>query len=210
MLNFGALEVTHGLGTLQKLPRELRDMIYSYAIANGTMALLRASKQTNYEVSELIFQKGIHRMALDSNKDDRNPPLKRTPTKKIQNLQIRVSWPIRDLDQRLPKLERFLGSAIQRKECAVIIGCDPFEDCFDGFKELNDLSGLTGFGRVSLELDLQWSGEPWPDTMKESKKNELIETITAALDFQKECLEAGLGTARVLVGKNSLVFYPRK
>ena len=51
------MQVSLGLGKLQKLPRELRDMIYGYAIADGTTALVRASKQTKKETSPLIFKK---------------------------------------------------------------------------------------------------------------------------------------------------------
>ena len=59
-----AIEVARGLGHLHKLPREVRDSVYTYAITNGTMALLCASKQTNKEDGALIFQHGIYRLAL--------------------------------------------------------------------------------------------------------------------------------------------------
>ena len=35
-----SMQAAHGLGNLQKLPREVRDLIYSYAIANGINAAL--------------------------------------------------------------------------------------------------------------------------------------------------------------------------
>lgn len=86
-----SVQVARGLGNLSKLPREVRDQIYSHAIVNGTTALIRASKQTKEEASKLIFQKGIYRLSLGFNQDDKNPPLSRPLAKKIQNLKIRVN-----------------------------------------------------------------------------------------------------------------------
>ena len=124
-------QIAHGLGTLLKLPREVRDQIYSYAIANGTTALIRASRQTKEETSKLIFQKGIYRLSLGFNEDDQNPRLSRTLAKKVQNLHVRVNssglW-IRGLEQHLPKLQKFDGLATERQGCVVMIECNLFEN----------------------------------------------------------------------------------
>ena len=63
-----------------------------------------------------------------------------------------------------------------------------------------------------LELDLQWHGEPWPDTVAEFENERIRARISGALDYQIRVLEPSLGTARVLVDEQRyrLAFYPRK
>ena len=210
-----AMQVALGLGNLQKLPRELRDLIYGYAIANGTTALVRASKQTKEEASKLIFQKGIYRLSLGFNEDDKNPRLSRTLAKKIQNLKVRVNSRglfIRGLEQHLPKLRKFDGLATERQGCVVMIECDPFESNMEAYQVLHEMKNLTGFAWVVLELDLQWYGEPWPDTVAEFENERIRARINGALNYQIRILEPALGTARVLVDKQRyrLAFHPRK
>lgn len=131
-----SMQIALGLGNLQKLPREVRDLIYGYAIINGTTALVRASKQTKEEASRLIFEKGVYRLSLGFNEDDQNPRLSRTLAKKIQNLKVRVNSRgpfIRGLEPHLPKLHKFDGLATKRQGCVVMIECDPFENNIEAY-----------------------------------------------------------------------------
>ena len=154
-----SMQITLGLGNLQKLPRELRDLIYGYAIINGTTALVRASKQTKEEAGRLIFEKGIYRLALGFNEDDQNPRLSRTLAKKIQNLIVRVNSRglfIRGLEPHLPKLHKFDGLATERQGCVVMIECNPsYENSMEAPQILREMKDLTGFAWVVVELDLQ-------------------------------------------------------
>ena len=210
-----AMQVALGLGNLQKLPREVRDMIYGHAIANGTTALIRASKQTREEARELIYKKGIYRLSIGFNEDDQNARLTRWLARRIQNLQIRVNSRglfIFGLERQLPKLHKFDGGAIERRNCVVMIQCDPFESNMEGYQVLDEIKSLTGFERLVLEIDLQWHGEPWPDTVPDFEIARIHARINAALNWQIKQLEPVLGTARVLVGgqRYRLVFHPRK
>ena len=210
-----SMQIALGLGNLLKLPREVRDLIYSYAIVNGTTALIRASKQTKEEAGKLIFQKGIYRLSLGFNEDDQNPRLSRTLAKKIQNLQVRVNSSdlfIRGLEQHLPKLQKFDGLATARQGCVVMIVCDPFENNMEAYQVLHEIKNLTGFKLVVMELDLQWYGEPWPDTVAGFEDERIRARINGALNYQIKVLEPSLGTARVLVDKQRyrLAFNPRK
>ena len=210
-----ALQVARGLGNLQKLPRELRDQIYGYAIANGTTVIARASKQTKAEVSKVIFDAGIYRLSLGFNEDDLNPRLSRTLAKKIQNLKIRVNsrgpW-IRGLAPHMPKLHKFDGPAVRRRECIVMIECDPFAGNLEAWQIIGALTDLVGFERVVLELDLDWYGEAWPDTVEDFENDRIKARINSALSFQMEKLEPSLGDARVCLDEQRyrLIFHPRK
>lgn len=209
-----AMEVSQGLGHLHKLPRELRDLIYGYAIANGTTALVRASKQTREETSKIIFEKGIYRLLLGCNEDYKNPRLSRSLAKKVQHLRVRVNSRgpiIFGLDQYLPRLHKFDGSTVQRKECVVTIESDPFTHNMDAIQVTRELVDLTGFERVTLELDLDWGGEPWPDTVEEFENERIRRRLGGALHYQKGMLEPTLGAADVVLDKETqrLSFFPR-
>ena len=210
-----SMQVALGLGNLQKLPREVRDMIYGYTIVNGTTALVRASKQTKEEANKLIFQKGIYRLSLGFNEDDQNPRLSRTLAKKIQNLKVRVNSHglfINGIERHLPKLRKFDGVATERQGCVVMVECDPFADNMIAYGVLREIKNLTGFARVVLEIDLQWDREPWPDTVPDWENERIRARINGALNYQIEALEPSLGNARVLVDKQRyrLAFHPRK
>lgn len=209
-----AMEVSLGLGDLYTLPRELRNLIYGYAIANGTTALVRASKQTREENSKIIFEKGIYRLLLGFNEDYKNPRLTRSLAKKIQNLRVRVnsrSFFIFGLGPYLPRLHKFDGSAVLRKECVVTIVSDPFTSNMDATEVIRHLVDLTGFERVTLELDLDWDGEPWPDTVAEFENERIRRRVGGALCYQKGILEPTLGAAHMVLNKERqrLSFFPR-
>ena len=210
-----SIQIALNLGNLQKLPREVRDMIYGYAIVNSTTALVRASKQTKEEASKLIFQKGIYRLSLGFNEDDQNPRLSRTLAKKIQNFKVRVNSHglfITGVERHLPKLGKFDAVATERQGCVVMIECDPFADNMIAYAVLDGLKNLTGFAWVVLKIDLQWYGDPWPDTVPDFEKERIRARINAALNYQIGAGEPSLGTARVLVDKQRyrLAFHPRK
>lgn len=208
-----ASEVSLGLGHLHKLPRELRDMIYGYAIVNGTMALVRASRQTKEETSKVISEKGMYRLLLGYKDDDKNPQLSRSQAKKIQNLKIQVKhddWWIYGIRQYFPRLHKFDGSAFQRKECAMMIECGPWETGMTSSQVVEEMTGLTGFERVTLELNIDWPDEAWPDTVG-FEDERIMERINSAFQRQKEILEPTLGASHILLNKERqrLSFFPR-
>lgn len=215
VLEPGAVQIAFGLGHLHKLPRELRDLIYGYAIVDGNMAIVRASKQTNKEASELVFQKGIYRLALGHGNRVINPPLVQSLAENIQNLTIRVNtrnFFIDGLDKHLPILHMFDGSTTHRKNCVMTIECCPFFSGMDASPVVRALEDLTGFERVILELDLEWGGEAWPDTMYDVQKDQLWGRIDRAFLHYRELLESTLGTGHYGFDTEGqrLAFHPRK
>lgn len=215
ILEPGAMQITLGLGHLHKLPRELRDLVFGHVIADGNMAILRASKQTSKEVSKLIFQNGIYRLGLGFGNQVINPPLSPSLAKNIQSLKVRVnsrSFFIDGLDEHLPILHMFGGSTIRRKNCIVTIVCCPYHCNMDASQVVPSLKDLTGFEQVILELDLEWWGEPWPDTLYEDQKNQIWGCISGTLNRHNEILEPTLGTGHFSDDEEGLRldFHPRK
>ncbi|CAF9926314.1 MAG: hypothetical protein ALECFALPRED_003415 [Alectoria fallacina] len=214
VLEPGAMQIALGLGHLHKLPRELRDLVYGYAIVDGNVAIVRASKQTNKEASELVFQKGIYRLALGFSNRIINPPLGHSLAENIQNLNIRVNarnFFIDGLDKYLPILHQFDGSTIQRKNCVMTIECCPFFSGIDASQVVRALEDLTGFERVILELDLEWGGEAWSDTMYDIQKDQIWGRIDRAFLHFQELLEPTLGTGHYGFDTEGqrLAFHPR-
>ena len=154
------LPAIQGLGTLLALPRELRDLIYGHAITDGTLTLAQASKQTQKEMSPLIFKKGIYRLAIGTKKDYLEPHLSSRLVDRIQNLEIRVNphGVTKGLAAQLPNLYRSDGAIIQRQICTVIIECNPgpLQDSWAFYTFISNLRGLAGFKRVVFELELSW------------------------------------------------------
>lgn len=212
-----AIKVEEGLGNLLKLPRELRDSIYGYAIADGTTAILRASRQAHQEASELVFSKGICRLAFgfESVFADElcvtNPRLKYSVTKKIQNVDIRVNARGSCIGKKyLPILKMFNGS-IQRKECVVRLECDPFYGDMDVPNVIHALEKFTGFEQVELQLDFQWYGDR-PDPLDDLQSLIINGRMDGTRLRQQRILEPSLGEgAWGLDGDMPvLTFSPRK
>lgn len=90
--------------------------------------------------------------------------------------------------------------------------CDPFCGGMDASQVVRALDNLTGFERVILELDLEWWGEPWPDTIDETQEYRIWARINGAVHHQKKLLEPTLGTGSYSFDEKGLrlAFHPRK
>ena len=216
VLEPGAMRAARGLGHLRRLPRELRDSIYGHAAADGSVAIMRASKRTNEEAGESVSEHGAYRLALGFGDRSVNTPLGPSLAKNVRNLNVRV-WArtglVRDLEKDLPTLHLFDGSAVRRRNCVVTIDCDACSGDMDASQVVHHLTAFTGFERVISELDLDWWGEPWPDTMLDFQADQIRRRISDAIDHQRRILEPTLGTGRyydVDGETHRLVFHPRK
>lgn len=128
-----------GLGPFfLKLPRELRDMIYSDLITSGHPHFMRVSRAMNADGMAWIFKEGIYRVNFNINQFREElvcyncPP----PTSKImdniQNLNIRIRWCHGNPESHLPRilkafswLERFKDSPSTRLKCTVAVEVYP-------------------------------------------------------------------------------------
>ena len=215
MLEPRAMQVTQGLGNLFKLPPELRDTIYGHAIADGTTTILLASTQTHKEASKFLFSKGIYRLIIGFGDRITSPPISQEIAERVQNLNIRVNargFMICGLEEYLPTIHMFDGTNIKRKSCIVTFEWDPFSLSFDATKVVQALRELQGFERVILEQDLDWHGEPWPDTLYWFQKDQIRSGINREFLFHKEILEPTLGEGDYGYDEEGLrlAFHPRK
>ena len=62
------IRLQQGLGVFFRLPRELRDMIYSNLIADGEMAVARVSRIVSEEIRDVVFERGIYRLDFRNRK----------------------------------------------------------------------------------------------------------------------------------------------
>lgn len=121
-----------------KLPRELRDQIYSDLITSGHPDFMIISRVMNAEGMALIFKEGVYRVNFHINKfreetDCCNCP---QPTSKIvdniQNLNIQIRWSHGNSSSDLPRitkafswLEGFKNSFIKRGKCTIAVEVYP-------------------------------------------------------------------------------------
>ena len=52
-------------GTFEKLPKEIRDMIYIPVLANGSTSLMRTSKAIYNDTQEILNRHGVYRVHLE-------------------------------------------------------------------------------------------------------------------------------------------------
>ncbi|KAL9133370.1 MAG: hypothetical protein Q9175_005453 [Cornicularia normoerica] len=209
-----AMQIRQGLGDLHKLPRELRNIVYSHAIADGNMAIMRASQQTYKEASSLVFPKGIYRLLIKFPNQVTNIQPDSSIANKIQNVHVRVNARgfVKRSADGLAILRNLQSDFIIRKNCVVTIESCLFSTDMSAVGVVDALTGFNNFERVILELDLDWWGEPWPDTMEDFVKDQIWGRISAAFHFQKKMLEPTLGTGEFSsdVEQSRLAFHPRQ
>ncbi len=105
---------------LLKLPRELRDSIYRYAIAAGYICILRISKFVNAEASQLLSKDGVFRGNLDSfDRTDWSRILSGSISF-IQHLDVSL-FPTNMCPSTFDIISSFTGSQIIRKSCVVTL-----------------------------------------------------------------------------------------
>ena len=213
VLEPGATLIRQGLGDLFKLPQELREMIYSRAIASGSMDILRASRQTYKEANPIVPEEGIYRLVLGFPDDVPNVEPDDSSSRKIQNVSVRVNargFFSEEDGKDLTMLCTLESTFLTRKKCLVTFECDPFSGDLCAYGVVPALKGLTNFERVTLKLDFDWMGEPWPDRIPWFEKERVEGRIDRAFLFQRRVLEPTLGTGDLNLDfeDQSLTFYP--
>ncbi|KAL2039048.1 hypothetical protein N7G274_008097 [Stereocaulon virgatum] len=207
-----------GLGSLLRLPREIRDMIYHHMIADGNINIMPCSSALAKETSELVFNHGICRLnlnfaenmtlvpAIDPNQDIAD---------KIQNLSIRVNTRCNGtLGRPTPQvdiLSKFSGSTIPRKRCTVSFECWPTTLGMVARDVLKKLRTLTGFEEMRITIDLEWMGEAWPEGLLPFQVSQICGSIRGGFLEAKHELEGTLGEGDLGWDEEDerLLFFPR-
>ena len=157
-----------GLGPyFDKLPRELRDQIFSDLIASGHPAFMRTSNIMEQEGKALITKEGIYRLnfgfAEKGNCPIPNPEVLATIQKVEFHIRHSVNrnlfvWQYLKFRKGLGLIE---GLSPQRKTCNVFY--DLHQGCTDSvrtvFRHLDWLEGVAGVEKVILHTGINLSGE---------------------------------------------------
>ena len=114
-----------GLGSLVRLPREIRNMIFTDPIAAGDLNLTRVSRVVNEETTKLVSEIGVCRLDIGSLRyHDRCPAkdLEQNIVDKIQHVVIHVYYSTPRTEYPpcwLDSLKKFTGSETKRKYCRI-------------------------------------------------------------------------------------------
>ena len=196
----------HGLGTLFKLPPELRHIIYRHVLANGDATVLRVSKRINEEASEFLFKVGTCYMTIGIPK--RPPPWKpdlsiryarQELLQYIQHVSLRVRSRIGEIEPSLGDfefLDLFSGSSIPRKSCTVSIMIHASTKRPIPSWILRKIRNMTGFEVVAIRLGMDWI---WLDVCRigNELRSELDRRMFWAAVFAKKWLTPSLGPGNV-------------
>ena len=143
---------------LLKLPRELRDSIYHYAIAAGYLCVLRISKFVNTEASQLLSKDGVFRGNLDAFDGTDWSRMISGSIAFIQHLDLDL-FPTNMCPSTIDIITSSTGCRIIRKSCVVTLNY-PHKAFAPGNIKAHilyrELRGLTGFKSLVFKLAIGW------------------------------------------------------
>jgi hypothetical protein len=207
-----------GLGSLIRLPREIRDMTYHHMVVDGSISIMQCSSAMQKEMSELLFDHGTCRLNFNFAQNMTLVPAidpNQTTVDRIQNLSIRVNTRCNGtLGRPTPQvdiLSRFSGSTIQRKRCTVSFECWPTTTGMVARDVLWQLRTFTGFEEVRITIDLEWLGEAWPSDLLPFRVSQICGSIRGGFKEAKDELEETLGEGDLGWDEEDerLLFFPR-
>ena len=154
------------------LPRELRDIVYTYLIQAGHLSILRASKPLSKEALAIMPRVATHRIDLGSWNLSR-ASISLTNTMRLHRLRLTAPYYIQNLDIRFDLVRRkgtqaewglirsFSGDQIARRSCNITILFGVLGPLFrrPDFKGPEEdaackvIASLTGFKTLTLKLE---------------------------------------------------------
>lgn len=213
-----------GLGpSFGKLPRELRDPIYSDLIASGHPQFMSVSRVMNAEGYDLIYKKGVFRMGFDFDVSNQEFVFRKftLPTAnivdKIQDLRVRIRSGLKFLPSDLQvyakafsHLRMFGDSPVTHGTCTIVFDLGPgcTSKLFEGIAR--SIEGLTNFDTVVMRMDTRLRAI---NAIPEDKRRAWVKSRA---DRCTRILQAGikthLGQGDVEHDINGLrvIFHPRK
>lgn len=206
-----AEKISRSFGAFGKLPREIRDIIFTPLIAAGDVAITRTSQALHYDTSSILLEQGICRMnfAFRPLTPTMNPSQPTADT--IQNISIKVNtrcYPSLGSPAEVDILKKFAGSDIHRKSCRVV-----FENYWTStpmvcYEVLNIVATFTGFTKVILKIVME-DGKPLPVGMMEYERDWTLGTKSRGYDKIYDMLQPTLGEAfRSWDDEDEMVYYP--
>lgn len=216
------LSYAGGLGPyFSKLPRELRDQIFSDLLASGHPQLASVSRAMNIEVTALVYQKGVCRVNLGYDiyehkagvlKENCTRPVKKV-IDSIRNFSIKVkvkdfSSPRSGETGEIQHIDTFMGFPLRQGYCNIRGCCNTYAKGYFGMLLWNLVliaRGLIEYETVVLHIDtdkfLEHGYEEWE-----------VHRIFTFRCSSKKYVEPLLGQEIVRSDKDGLqlVFHPRE
>ncbi len=206
-----------------KLPREIRDKIFSELITSGNARFMSASRAMHSEGKDLIHKKGVFRINYGYSGMKRNVSSR---TKKIadqiQNLLIRAN--MKEIDHGryqdhkafFRPLAPIMDSALPRGICSVYIETEVSVDHQIQYNFLWALRALTEFDTVVLRVET----DPTKGYKRAECPDQTLSTgeLERAADFGDGFLDLAQGELELFLGKCfrgsdgdglCLIFHPR-
>lgn len=160
------VDISAGLGPyFCKLPRELRDQIFSHLLVSGFPNFMRISRVMEQEGKSMIWKKGTFRRNVGSRNGIYYSPSPETMNK-IQNINIAIKniaskttilHSYLSQHPELAILDHFAGSAPHRKMCNISIETYAGGPTLFNYQLLTRLQRLTGFEEVVLRIGIKWT-----------------------------------------------------
>ena len=201
------------LGDFARLPREVRDIIFSLLIESGSIGFLQASRQLAREGTAHIFENGICRMNFGFNNLTPTMRPSHEVAARIQRISIRVNtvfYPLYGAPDELEIPQLFTGAEISRKSCRVT-----FENWLSSSPMVCDeilfiLQRFTGFEDVIVHVKV----EGWHSRLEKVDEYDLalVENVRRRA-YRKviRALEESLGSPyHGLHDEDDMVFHPRR
>ena len=143
---------------LLKLPRELREEIYSYLLHSGDLAILRVSRQVSLEALDRIYTEGLFRFYVNSAEAYRNVQPHDFIANRIQN--VLLYWDLSNFDcqrnshELIPFCQK---RGVTRNTCHVILDADALRAALLNASDISALYNLRAFRTVILETKIKTS-----------------------------------------------------
>lgn len=200
-----------------KLPRELREQIFSYLLISGDLRFMRTSRSMQQEGKSRLATEGIYRINLGFFFQVNCQKPSRQIAVTIQNVNIRLNscFSPRSTLDRYPEirlLDVVAGPPPYRKTCNISFEFYESGNVMVGHEVLSRLQRLRGFEKVVLRIRRNATGDAITNPFENFHVRLPLRATYKGFDMAREFLEPHLGEADLGSDKDgwNMVFYPRK
>ena len=202
-------QLQRSFGMLYRLPPELRIMVYSNLVLDGSVAIARVCKAVNEEVRDVITEKGIYKIKVGEFYHELNPEIT-YPGKNISILVDKVHlWISRCCPPQLPnKIARWKTKNVCRVTIP-LLSC-PDESVLPRFT-LHLLRLFTGFKELIVRLVLDNRMVP-VYTRRKFKIFDFNKVLPDTYEVLNSNLRDTLGDGKLVKDAGSqeiMIFYPQ-
>ena len=211
-----------GLGTLRRLPGEIRVLIFTDVLVAGSMEMMRVSKAVNYEASPVLLTKGVCRLNVGfvgTMVASQYPEFDIVPelADRIQNVTFVINAAASTSRRSMRHedcLRLFAESRVRRKCCRVVFKCTYFLANLPIREVLHTVRQYTRFERVIIKLAIDREQDLIDELVNWSCSElvfQFVDKQIEVFDLVKNMLSPSLGKSEQYVedGNRVVTFYPR-